>query len=102
MASRLSYSSILSSRAEKEIAISWDWYEERQQGLGDRFLNEVISRIRDIEKTPERYPTKHKSYKEVSIPTFPYLIIYRINNKKKSIRVVSVFHTSQSPKKKYR
>jgi hypothetical protein len=31
MEDKLNYSSILSSRAQKEIAISWNWYEERQQ-----------------------------------------------------------------------
>jgi plasmid stabilization system protein ParE len=100
MEDKLNYSSILSSRAQKEIAISWNWYEERQQGLGDRFVKEVITRIRDIEKTPDRYPTRYKTYKEILVPSFPFLIIYRIIKTKKSIRVVSVFHTSQSPKKK--
>jgi hypothetical protein len=102
MENRSNYSSILSSRAQKEIAISWEWYEERLQGLGDRFVKEVITRIRTIEKTPDRYPTRYKSYKEVAISTFPFIIVYRIIKKQKSIRIVSVFHTSQSPKKKYK
>jgi hypothetical protein len=34
-----------------------NWYEDRQPALGDRFLKEVISRIRKIEQTPYRYPT---------------------------------------------
>ena len=102
MGNKASFSSTLSSRAQKEIAISWDWYEERQQGLGDRFIREVITRIRDIEKMPDRYPTRYKSYKEVSIPTFPFILIYRIVKSQKAIRIVSVFHTSQSPKKKYK
>jgi hypothetical protein len=102
MANKLSYSSILSSRAQKEIAISWEWYEERLQGLGDRFVMEVVSRIMDIENNPERYPTRFKSYKEISTTTFPFLIIYRINTREKSIRIVSVFHTSRNPKMKYK
>lgn len=102
MANKVNYSSTLSSRAQKEIAISWEWYEERQQGLGDRFVREVITRIKEIEKAPERYPTRHKSYKEISIPVFPFILIYRIVKKQKAIKIVSVFHTSQSPKKKYK
>ncbi|MDQ6756105.1 MAG: type II toxin-antitoxin system RelE/ParE family toxin, partial [Bacteroidota bacterium] len=58
------YSGILSTRAQKEITESWEWYEERQQGLGDRFFKEVINKIRLIEQNPERYPTRYKSYKE--------------------------------------
>jgi plasmid stabilization system protein ParE len=102
MGNKSNYSSILSSRAQKEIAISWEWYEERQNGLGDRFVEEIIARIRDIEKTPERYPTRYKSYKEVAVPTFPFLIIYKVIKTKRYIRIVSVFHTPQSPKRKYK
>jgi len=102
MADKMSYSIILSSRAQKEIAMSWEWYEERMPGLGDKFFDEVISRINNIEKDPDRYPTRYKSYKEVSVDTFPFLVIYRINARKKSVRILSVFHTAQNPKKKYR
>lgn len=95
------YSVIYSSKAQKEIASAWEWYEERQQGLGDRFVLEIIRRSRLIEQNPERYPTRFRPYKETPVPIFPFLIIYRINKKKKLVRIVSVFHTSLNPKKKY-
>ena len=101
MENKSNYSSLLSSRAQKEIEICWEWYEERQQGLGDRFISEVILRIRDIEKMPDRHPTRYKAYKEALVPIFPFLIIYRIIKTKKYIRIVSVFHSSRNPKKKY-
>jgi plasmid stabilization system protein ParE len=102
MAGNLPYSVIFSSRAQKEIASAWDWYEERQQGLGDRFIQEVIRKAWLIEQNPERYPTRYKSYKETILSVFPFLIIYRTNKRKKSVRIISVFHTSLHPKKKYR
>jgi len=74
----MSYSAIFSSRAQKEMAISWNWYEERMPGLGDRFFQEVLTRVSDIERNPDRYPTRYKSYKEVSIDTFPFLILYKL------------------------
>jgi hypothetical protein len=102
MVNKPSFSTTISSRAQKEISESWNWYEDRQPGLGDRFVKEVINRISEIELYPERYPNRYKTYKETLIKTFPYLIIYRINKRKKIIRVVSVFHTSLSPRKKYK
>ncbi len=81
MESKLNYSSLLSSRAQKEIVISWQWYEDRQQGLSDRFVKEVITKIREIEQTPDRYPTRYKAYKEVLVSTFPFLINYIQNCK---------------------
>ncbi len=82
MASNPAYISILSTRAQKEITQAWEWYEERQQTLGDRFVKEVINKLRLIEQNPERYPTRYKSYKETSVNIFPFLVIYRINRKK--------------------
>jgi toxin ParE1/3/4 len=57
MANLRVHGTILSSRAQKEITKAWNWYEDRQPGLGDRFLKEVRARIEKIEQTPERYPT---------------------------------------------
>ena len=101
MANKSPYNSIFSSKAEKEIVKSWIWYEDRQRGLGDRFLKEIKARIHTIEKAPDKFPTRFKSYKETQVPVFPFLIIYRINNKKRLIRIVSIFHTSRNPGKKY-
>ena len=101
MADKILFTIIFSSRAQKEITKAWEWYEERQHSLGDRFIEELMSCVQLIKKTPERYPSKFKSYKETKISVFPFLIIYRLNRKKKSIRIVSVFHTSLNPRKKY-
>lgn len=95
------YSTILSNRAEKEIIASYDWYEHQQKGLGNKFVEKVLQRIYNIEKNPDFFSFKYKSYREANVAPFPYVIIYRINNRKNIIRIVSVFHTSQNPKKKY-
>jgi ParE toxin of type II toxin-antitoxin system, parDE len=64
---------------------AWQWYEDRQPGLGDRFKQEVFSCIHIIEKHPERYPERKKHYKEALVNIFPYLLIYRINKRRKSL-----------------
>jgi plasmid stabilization system protein ParE len=102
MENNSSFSAIFSVRAQKEITQAWKWYEERQTGLGDRFITEVRRRIQQIEQNPERFPTRYKSYKEAPVSVFPYLIIYRLNRKKRSARIVSVFLTSLNPKKKFK
>ncbi|CAN5333895.1 hypothetical protein BH09BAC2_BH09BAC2_07910 [soil metagenome] len=100
MANKAAFTAIFSTRAQKEITQAWLWYEDRQQNLGNRFVKEVINRIRLIELYPERFPTRFKSYKEAPVLLFPFLIIYRVNRKMKSVRIVSIFHTSLNPKKK--
>ena len=88
------YSSIISSRAQKEILSSFNFYEERQTGLGDRFLEQLLLKIKNIELNPDLYPNKFKSYRETLINVFPLLIIYRINIRKKIIRIIRLIHLS--------
>jgi plasmid stabilization system protein ParE len=95
------YSSLLSSKAQKEVLVSWKWYEERSKGLGDRFVKEVTETILEIEQDPDRYSSKYKNYRQTRIATFPFLIIFKINERNKIVRIVSVFHTSRNPNKKY-
>lgn len=96
------YSLIISSKSQKELTDSWKWYEERMSGLGDRFLAEVLKVFQKIEDNPDRYSTRIRSYKEVSVETFPFLVIFRVSKKANQVRVVSVFHTARNPTKKYR
>ena len=84
-------------RAQKEILDTWEWYENKQPGLGDHFKQEVRDKINLIVKNPLHYPLKGK-YREAQIDIFPFLLIYKIIKDK--IFIVSVFHTSRHPKKK--
>lgn len=95
------YTSIISARAAKEITNSWNWYEDRQRGLGDRFIAEVFRKIDVIEQNPELFAPKYKSYREALVAVFPVLIIYRTDKRKKLVRIVSIFHTARGVRKKY-
>ncbi len=90
----------LSSRARKELIKAWTWYENRQQGLGNRFENEVYQSIKDIQKHPLRFPEKIQFYREKQIKIIPYLIIYRIIDEDNIILVSSIFHTRRHPETK--
>ncbi len=97
----MSYSIILLRRAYNELLKSWLWYEDKQEGLGDRFKELVYAGLSDIEKHPERYPVRKRPYHEARLNIFPYLIIYRVNKKNKTIIVSSIFHARRNPKRKY-
>jgi len=88
-------------KARQEILDAWEWYEDKQVGLGDQFVTEVGKKIMFIRNNPFHYPTKGK-YREAQTDTFPFLIIYKINKLQDLIQIVSVFHTSRHPKKKYK
>ena len=39
-------------KAQREILKTWEWYEEKEEGLGDRFKNEVAKKIELITAAP--------------------------------------------------
>ena len=96
----MNYTVDLLFKARREIFEGWIWYEEQQPGLGDRFEEDIFRKIGLIEANPLHYPLKKKA-REALADDFPYLIVYRINEKRKLIMIVSVFHTSRHPRKKY-
>ncbi|MDB5155840.1 MAG: hypothetical protein JWR50_547 [Mucilaginibacter sp.] len=88
------------AKAQNEILEAWEWYEDKQQGLGDRFKQEIANKIKLILSNPFHYPRKGK-YIEVNIDHFPYLIVFDYDENEDVVFIISVFHTSRYPGKKY-
>ena len=83
------------------MAASWLWYEEREQGLGDRLFTAVMQKLNAIVENPDIFSEKHKPYREAKVSVFPFVIVYKVYKRKKLVEAVSVFHTSRNPKRKY-
>lgn len=99
----MSYTYQIHPLVEKDFEEGYTWYEEKQKGLGERFINAVDKRIKQILLNPEFYGRKNnKSLREVEIDTFPYLIVYKLDKRKKAIYITSIHHTKKHPLKKYR
>jgi plasmid stabilization system protein ParE len=59
----MSFSVILLSRAKHELTDAWEWYEDKQPGLGDRFIKEVYKTINKIRRNPEHYQLRNSYYR---------------------------------------
>lgn len=82
---------------------AYTWYESQKKGLGDRFLEFVRKKMDQIAENPEANSTKaHKNYREAKVDIFPYLIVYKVYTKNKTIFVNSIHNTKKHPQKKYR
>ena len=97
----MNYSVEYLQKARRELIEAWKWYEARQIGLGDKFKSQIDACIKSIVANPERYPERLTNFREGAVKIFPYLLIYRIQKKKKLISIVSVFHTRRSPSNKF-
>jgi hypothetical protein len=85
-------------RAKPEIQDAYNWYEDQQSGLGERFLLKLDETFDRIISNPFLFPQKLESFRECYMDVFPFLVIYII--KEKNIYIHAVFHTSRNPKKK--
>lgn len=95
------YSLIVLEDAKQELFEATDYYEVKQKALGERFIKAVIEHFEIITKTPKHYKKIRKEYREILIKHFPFLIVYRIDESKKVVVVVSVFHSKRHPKHKF-
>jgi len=79
-----------------EFNQSTDWYEARQNGLGQKFIASIDSAIKTILASPTRFRCIYKEVRLLSVKGFPYQIYYRVLDDDK-VEVLSVFHVRQNP-----
>jgi plasmid stabilization system protein ParE len=99
----MSYIYRLHPLTKQDYDEAYEWYEKKQKGLGERFLKAVRKKIEEIVLQPEVYSSKsNKKFREARVDVFPYLVVYKINKRKKEIYISSIHHAKKHPQKKYR
>ena len=83
--------------AQKEYLDSVSWYEQAKTGLGEQFIQELEAMLDKIEQNPFLFQVKRKRLREGKLRSFPYIIVYTVNSRKKEILILAVFHTSRNP-----
>ena len=78
-----------------DIAQAVDWYNERSEGLGDRFFKSVKEQTKRLSISALQYAVRYDDIRCVRIEKFPYLVHYRINEQDKIVKVEALFHTSR-------
>lgn len=91
---------IIKPRAILMAKEAYDWYEEQSNGLGEIFLSELDRCYKKIEVQPTLYGKAKKNFRQIKLKRFPYVVVYEII--KSEVIVFAVFHTSRSPKHKFR
>jgi plasmid stabilization system protein ParE len=93
----MSFSLYLSSRASKDINDAVNYYNSKSAGLGNRLALETDAVLSKIAELPETFSKRYKEIRAAKIPTFPYLIFYKIEERRHSIQVLRIFNTHQQP-----
>lgn len=71
------------------------FYESRRGGLGAAFTLEVEATIQRLLEAPERWPTLEQGIRVCRTRTFPYGVLYSIEND--AIVIVAVMHLHREP-----
>ena len=82
--------------AQQELIDAAIWYDDRQEGLGDKFIDAVSTQLVDICRMPGRFPTVHNDVQQAMLRRFPYVVYFRVAGER--IFVLSVLHASRDPK----
>jgi len=81
--------------ALEEINDSISFYEDKQAGLGGRFLEALDDAIWRIRRNPLLYRKIDDEIRKCRLLRFPYGIIFRVKNGK--IEIVAVMHLKRKP-----
>lgn len=87
---------IIQPEAEVDIRSAHDWYDSKQQGLGQCFVVEVESLLALISDRPQIYPIFHAGCRRGRVKRFPYSVHYVA--RRDTIFVLGVLHHSRDPK----
>jgi toxin ParE1/3/4 len=70
-------------------------YEERQPGLGNRFIENVEGAIESICQAPERWAVLEQGVRRRLTRVFPYAILYTVEEG--YVLIVAVMHCHRRP-----
>jgi toxin ParE1/3/4 len=93
----MKYHLIIKSGAELDITDSVKWYDEKQQGLGLRFLNDLDQKLQKVQANPLHYQVRYKTIRMAFLDTFEDAIHYIVEENK--VYVLAVLGTHDDPKK---
>src|SRR5690606_39955105 len=60
------------------LPISYWWYEEQKEGLGEDFLTELESCFSKLKSHPQYFGKFKKNFRQVVLKRFPYVVVFEI------------------------
>jgi hypothetical protein len=91
------YTVFITPPASADIMIAFEYYNSKSDCLGKRMTEEVDKLLNIISAMPQAYSMRYRNIRAAKIPSFPFLVFYKINEMNRSIQVLRVFNTHQQP-----
>jgi plasmid stabilization system protein ParE len=85
----------ISPEADDELNAAATFYESRERGLGEIFLEEIELALARLQEFPFMGSSLFEEYRSLYVQRFPFSIVYRLEEK--TICVLAVAHASRRP-----
>ena len=81
-----------------DLVQSIDWYNEQQDGLGDRFCENVKKQTAKLTIHALIFAIRYCDIRCMRIEKFPFMVHYRVNEQTNTVKIEALFHVSRDPK----
>ena len=92
----MKFEAIIDKRALDDIQQAEEYYNNKSEGLGQRFKDVLDEYISAIELNPF-FSVRYKDIRCIPLKKFPYMIHFSVDETNKIIKVHAVFGTSRNP-----
>ena len=93
----MSWRVVVRPEIEQDLAEATDWYNSREDGLGDRFVAEVLDVLDALASNPllrsRRHPRMNIRWRYPE--SFPYRVIYEVNEVDRLVIIAAVVHAAR-------
>ncbi|MEY2830400.1 MAG: hypothetical protein RIQ33_2258 [Bacteroidota bacterium] len=91
------YQLVFQPRLKTDIQMAYDYYEFRQQNLGETFLERLEEKIHFIQQVPFAFQLRFKNCRVATLKQFPYGLLFEIDEIENKIIVLALLCHYQNP-----
>ena len=93
----MSWQVVVQPQARDDITGAAAWYDDQSSGLGDQFIEEVLTALRALKVNPFIHTLRQrtKNIRWWFLRRFPYRIVYEANEKEHLVIVYAVVHSAR-------
>jgi len=89
----MKYRVLVDAGADSDMAEACLWYETREAGLNDYFVDSFRNLALRLEESAGRYPVVYKQFRKAKMDHFPFVVHFQLI--KDSAIIFAVTHTSR-------
>lgn len=89
--------SVALPEAEEESTATYNWYEAREPGLGEEFLECVDAAVQRIRRNPLSQKIEFDAFRRILVRRFPYAVYYE--HVDDLVIIFAVLHCGMNPRR---